>query len=130
MLAKFSSIDAYLETVADDRRKALQQLREVIKSVIPDAQECFSYRMPAFRLNGRVVAGFIATRKGCSYFPFSGKTLTTLANEVRAYERTKGALHFDPAEPLPIALVRKLIKARIAEEARRPSRKRPLMPVG
>lgn len=118
MLAKFSSIDAYLETVADDRRKALQQLRKVIKSVIPDAEECISYRMPAFRLDARVVAGFIATRKGCSYFPFSGRTLTTLAHEVRAYGRSKGALHFDPARPLPIALVRKLIKARIAEEAR------------
>jgi uncharacterized protein YdhG (YjbR/CyaY superfamily) len=114
---KFSSIDAYLETVADDRRRALQRLRESIKSVIPDAQECFSYHLPAFRLDGRVVAGFAATRKGCSYFPFSGKTLKTLAKEVRAYDQTTSALHFDPAKPLPIALVRKLLKVRIAEKA-------------
>jgi len=71
--------------------------------------------MPAFRLDGKIVAGFSATAKGCSYFPFSGSTLATLADELRDYDRTKSALHFDPAEPLPATLVRKLIKARIAE---------------
>jgi uncharacterized protein YdhG (YjbR/CyaY superfamily) len=71
--------------------------------------------MPAFRLNGTVVAGFIATRKGCSYFPFSGRTLATLAADVRRYEQTKGSLHFDLGKPLPASLLRKLLKARIAE---------------
>ena len=70
-----------------------------------------------------VVAGFIATKKGCSYFPFSGRTLTTLANDVRDYEQTKGSLHFDPARGLPVALVRKLIKTRIAERAKDPVRR-------
>jgi uncharacterized protein YdhG (YjbR/CyaY superfamily) len=72
--------------------------------------------MPAFRLNGTVIAGFIATKAGCSYFPFSGSTLATLAREVRGYKQTKGSLHFDPAKPLPITLVRKLLKTRIAQE--------------
>jgi len=66
-----------------------------------------------------VIAGFLATAKGCSYFPFSGTTLSTLSSDVAAYDRTKSALHFDPKRPLPIALVRKLVKARIAETARR-----------
>ena len=64
---------------------------------------------------GWVVAGFLATTKGCSYFPFSGSTLRTLGKELADYDQTKSALHFDPARPLPATLVRKLLKARIAE---------------
>ena len=78
-------------------------------------QECISYRIPAFRVNGVVIAGFCATAKGCSYFPFSGSTLRSLARDVSRYDQTKGSLHFSPDEPLPITLVRKLIKVRIAE---------------
>lgn len=118
MLLKFSTIDEYLRTVSEDRRRALQRLRKAILMVVPKAEECVSYRMPAFRLHGIVVAGFIATKKGCSYFPFSGRTLQTLSDDVRGYEQTKGSLHFDPAKPLPVALVRKLIKIRLAESER------------
>lgn len=122
MLPKFNSIDEYLATLTKDRRTALERLRKTIRSVIPKTEECFSYGMPAFRLNGIVVAGFVATKKGCSYFPFSGRTLTTLADDVSGYEQTKGSLHFEPVKGLPVALVRKLIKARIAEQPRRKGR--------
>jgi uncharacterized protein YdhG (YjbR/CyaY superfamily) len=71
--------------------------------------------MPAFRLDGRIVAGFSARANGCSYYPFSGSTLRTLARDLEGYEGTKSAVHFDPGKPLPVALVRKLIGARIAE---------------
>jgi uncharacterized protein YdhG (YjbR/CyaY superfamily) len=109
------TIDDYLKRVPEDRRSALEDLRTTIRSIVPDAQECVSYRIPAFRLNGVVFAGFCATAKGCSYFPFSGSTLKTLAHDIRHYDQTKSALHFSSAERLPSALVRKLIKARIAE---------------
>jgi uncharacterized protein YdhG (YjbR/CyaY superfamily) len=112
---KPATIDAYLSTVKGEKRAALEALRRTIRSVVPEAEECISYRVPAFRLGERIVAGFAATSKGCSYFPFSGRTLRTLAGELAEYEQTKGALHFDPAEPLPAALVRKLIRTRIAE---------------
>ncbi len=115
MLPKFDSIGEYLASVTGDRRLALERLRKTILSIVPEAEECISYRMPAFRLNGAVVAGFLATTKGCSYFPFSGRTLTTLATDVRGYHQTKGSLHFDPRKPLPASLVRKLLRARIAE---------------
>jgi uncharacterized protein YdhG (YjbR/CyaY superfamily) len=105
------TIDAYLTRVSPDRRAALKKLRKMILSILPDAEECISYSMPAFRHAGRVVAGFLATSKGCSYFPFSGKTLATVAADVKAYDRTKSALHFDPKHPLPVALVRKLLEA-------------------
>jgi uncharacterized protein YdhG (YjbR/CyaY superfamily) len=110
-----TSIDAYLAKVKGPKRVALDQLRQTIRAVIPKAEECISYRIPAFRLDGRIVAGFAATAKGCSYFPFSGSTLRTLAGELADYDQTKSSLHFDPAAPLPRALVRKLLKARLAE---------------
>jgi uncharacterized protein YdhG (YjbR/CyaY superfamily) len=113
---KPSTIDDYLKRVAEDRREILEDLRAKIRSIVPDAQECISYRMPAFRVNGVVIAGFCATAKGCSYFPFSGSTLRSLARDVSRYDQTKGSLHFSADEPLPIALVRKLIKVRIAEK--------------
>jgi uncharacterized protein YdhG (YjbR/CyaY superfamily) len=110
-----SEIDDYLATIAGDKRTALDKLRKTIRSIVPRADECISYGMPAFRLDGRVIAGFRATAKGCSYYPFSGTTLQTLAGDLQGYPKTKSALHFRPDEPLPVSLVRKLIKARVAE---------------
>ena len=115
MAAKPGTIDAYLTTVSADRRAALEKLRKTIHSILPDVEECISYSMPAFRYAGHVVAGFLATSKGCSYFPFSGTTLATLAADLKRYDQTKSALHFEATHPLPVALVRKLLKARIAE---------------
>jgi len=112
---KASPIDEYLRKVPEDRRRALENLRAKIRSVIPGAEECISYRMPAFRINGVVVAGFLATAKGCSYFPFSGLTLKTLAPDLIRIDQTKSSLHFSADKPLPANLVRKLIKARIKE---------------
>ncbi|HEY1534881.1 MAG TPA: DUF1801 domain-containing protein, partial [Polyangiaceae bacterium] len=116
--SKSKSTHAYLAALPADRREALQKLRNTILALVPNAEECISYSMPAFRVDGRVVAGFLATSKGCSYYPFSGRTLTTLASEVAAYEQTKGALHFDPKRGLPKTLVRKLLSTRLAETAR------------
>lgn len=110
-----STIDEYLRSVPEDRRRALARLRTTIRSIVPDAEECISYRIPAFRLNGVVVAGFCATSKGCSYFPFSGSTLKTLARDLGHYEQTKSSLHFSTDKPLPASLVHKLIRARIKE---------------
>ena len=115
------TIDAYLATVSPDRRAALETLRRTILRIVPDAEETISYSMPAFRARGHVIAGFLATKKGCSYFPFSGTTLATVADDVAAYGRTKSALHFDPVSGLPVALVRKLLAARLAEIPERPA---------
>jgi len=114
-MAKPKDIDAYLAKVSADKRALLESLRQTIRSIVPDAEECISYAMPAFRVKGGVIAGFLATSKGCSYFPFSGSTLATLASDLRDYGQTKSALHFDAKRPLAKALVRKLIKGRLAE---------------
>ena len=112
---KPKTIDAYLESVSDDRRRALDDLRAKIRSIVPEAEECISYGIPAFRLHGAVVAGFHATAKGCSYFPFSGSTLEAVAQHIHSYDQTKSARHFSPARPLSRTLVQRLIKARLAE---------------
>lgn len=117
-----ATIDDYLKGVSADRRLALERLRKQIRSLVPDAEECISYSMPAFRWGGHVVAGFLATNKGCSYFPFSGTTLDGMADELKAFSRTKSALHFDPARGLPLTLLRKLIKARQSEFAAKPAK--------
>jgi uncharacterized protein YdhG (YjbR/CyaY superfamily) len=114
-VSKPKSIDAYLEKVPPGQRAALVKLRRTILELLPDAEECISYSMPAFRARGRVVAGFLATRAGYSYFPFSGTTLGTLSKELADYDRTKSALHFSVEQPLPKRVLQKLLKARLAE---------------
>lgn len=114
--SRSATIDAYLAGVRDDRlRAALERLRERIRAVVPDAAECISYGMPAFRVGGRVVAGFQATARGGSYYPFSGTTLDTLGDALDGMSRTKSALHFDADRPPSAALVRQLLRARLAE---------------
>jgi uncharacterized protein YdhG (YjbR/CyaY superfamily) len=112
------AIDEYLAGLNPKSRAVLQRLRSAIHALVPQAEECISYRLPAFRFEGRIIAGFSATSAGCSYYPFSGTTLKTLAADVAGYSQTKGALHFGPDKPLPASVVRKLLKARIAEGGR------------
>src|SRR5207248_3324769 len=82
-----STLDEYLAGVKGERRAALDKLRKTIRSIVPKAKETISYGIPAFRLDGKIVAGFAATKKGCSYFPFSGSTLGTLAEDLAEYEQ-------------------------------------------
>jgi uncharacterized protein YdhG (YjbR/CyaY superfamily) len=112
------AIDEYMARATPRSRALLQKLRKTIRSIVPEVEECISYGMPAFRYQGRIIGGFQATSKGCSYYPFSGTTLKTLADELDGYRQTKSALHFGPDKPLPASLVRKLLKARIVEAKR------------
>ncbi|MBN1611556.1 MAG: DUF1801 domain-containing protein [Polyangiaceae bacterium] len=114
-LRRAASIDEYLAGVPSEKRVVLEKLRQTIRKVVPDADECISYAIPAFRLRGEVVAGFAATARGCSYFPFSGSTLGALGDTLQGYDKTRSALHFTLEKPLPVGLVRKLVKARVAE---------------
>jgi uncharacterized protein YdhG (YjbR/CyaY superfamily) len=120
MVTKPKTIDDYLATLNTNRRQTLEKLRQQIHRVLPNVEECISYSMPAFRLNGYVVAGFLATKNGYSFYPFSGSTLTTISDELATFNRTKSALHFDETHPISIVLLRKLLKARIAETKEKP----------
>jgi uncharacterized protein YdhG (YjbR/CyaY superfamily) len=116
---KPSTIDAYLSALTPERRAPLERLRRAVHRNLTNAEECISYGMPAFRVPGGIVGGFAATKQGYSYYPFSGQTLTDLAEAVSAYPRTKSALHFTAKQPLPTDLLRNLIATRLAEIRRK-----------
>jgi uncharacterized protein YdhG (YjbR/CyaY superfamily) len=114
-------IDDYLAELDGPKRATLQQLRQTILSIIPDANEGIAYGMPAFRLHGKVIAGFAAFKNHLSYVPHSGSVIPQLSDEVAGYESTPGSLHFPVDRPLPKTLVRKLIAARL-NQVRAPSK--------
>jgi uncharacterized protein YdhG (YjbR/CyaY superfamily) len=106
-------VDAYLEALDEPKRSTLETVRRTILEIVPDAEQVISYRVPAFRTGGRTVAGLAAFRHHLSYLPFSGSVLPRLAGELEGYTMTKSALHFPVDRPLPEALIRKLIAARL-----------------
>ena len=107
-----SVIDKYLKRFPDEQRESLQNLRETILSIVPQAKETLSYGMPAFEIDGKVVAGFDGFRKHCSYFPHSGSVLEELEGIPEWCEASKGTLKFPIGKKLPKTLVRKLISVR------------------
>jgi len=106
-------IDDYLATLKLAERETLEILRHDIMEIVPDAEQCISYGIPAFRLRGKVIAGFGAYKQHLSYFPHSGSVLEAFKSELAAYSRAKGTLHFRVDSPLPKALVKRLIQTRI-----------------
>ncbi|HEV2035997.1 MAG TPA: DUF1801 domain-containing protein [Candidatus Dormibacteraeota bacterium] len=112
-------VDDYLAALGEPRRTTLQKLRQTIRGIVPDAEECISYGMPAFRLDGKVIAGFAAFKDHLSYLPHSGSVLGELADDLEGYQSTPGSLHFPIDQPLPKALVKKLIAVRLGEVRRR-----------
>ena len=112
---KPQTIDEYLASVSPENRAALQKVRRAVHAAAPGAEECISYGMPAFRLNGKLIAGFKAAANHCSFHPMSGETVATLKADLAGYDTSLGTVRFSPAAGLPATLVRKLVKARIAE---------------
>jgi len=108
------SIDEYLEALGDDQRAALEKLRKTIKAAAPKAEECISYQLPAFRQNGMLV-GYGATANHCAIYLMSSSTVEAHKEALKNYDTSKGTIRFQADKPLPVALVRKLVKARIAE---------------
>jgi uncharacterized protein YdhG (YjbR/CyaY superfamily) len=109
------TIDEYLAGLDGANRAALQKVRRAIQAAAPRAEECISYGMPAFRLNGKLVAGFRASAHHCSFHPMSGATVKALAAELLGYDTSPGTIRFPARDGLPAALVRKLVRARIGE---------------
>lgn len=112
---KTKNIDEYLAPLSDDKRGALEKLRKTIRAAAPKAEECISYQLPAFRLNGRMLVAFGATASHCAFYPMSSSTVEAFKDELTDFDTSKGTIRFQPDNPLPAALVRKLVKARIAE---------------
>jgi uncharacterized protein YdhG (YjbR/CyaY superfamily) len=113
-----TTIDEYLARVSEDKRAALQALREIIRAVAPDAEECISYQIPAFRLNGMLV-GFAAAKNHCALYAWNGSAVGVLADELRGYDTSKGTIRFTPDRPLPETLVRRLVMMKVARNAQK-----------
>src|ERR1700686_1455863 len=108
-------IDRYLATLDEPKRSTLEALRQSILEVGPDAQQCISYGLPAFKIDGKVVAAFAAFKNHLSYLPHSGSVLPALGDDVARYEKTKGSLHFPVDKRLPKRLVKKLVPTRLRQ---------------
>ena len=115
-----TSIDEYLAGVSDEKRAALQQLRKTILGVIPKAEECISYQMPAFRHEGRVLVYFAASANHCAFYP--GGMVNDFKDDLQSFETSKGTIRFQPERPIPASLVRRIVKARMAQNAAKASR--------
>jgi uncharacterized protein YdhG (YjbR/CyaY superfamily) len=115
MSVKPQNHEHYLATLTDNKRAALEQLRETIKAAAPEADEVISYQLPAFRLGGKVLVGYGATAKHCALYLFSSSIVAGFEDDLRGYDTSKGTVRFKAAEPLPASLVHKLVQARIAE---------------
>lgn len=109
------TVDQYLAALSDDKRAALERLRQDILAAAPGAEECISYQMPAFRYKGKVLVWFGAGANHCAFYP--GAVVQAFQEELEDYGTRKGTVRFQPDQPLPAALVRKLVQARIAENA-------------
>lgn len=110
------TIDEYLASVKPDQRRVLLQLRKAIHAVAPKAEERISYGIPAFHLGGGSLVFFGAWANHCSFYPGNSKTLKNFQSDLKSFQVSKGTVRFSPDNPLPTALVKKLIKARIAEK--------------
>ena len=115
--ARTKTIDGYLAALSSDKRAALERLRKTIQAAAPRAEECISYQLPAFRLDGKVLVWFGASANHCAFYP--GAVVEAHKDELEDFDTSKGTIRFQADSPLPATLVRKLVKARIARSAAR-----------
>lgn len=105
-------VDRYLAALGEPKRSTLDALRRTILDIVPEVEQCISYGVPAFRLQGKVIAGFAAFKNHLSYLPHSGSVFPELGDTILHYKTSSGALQFPVDRPLPKALVKKLIAIR------------------
>jgi uncharacterized protein YdhG (YjbR/CyaY superfamily) len=108
-----AEIEDYLNGLDEPKRSTLRQLRRDILAVVPGAEECLSYGLPGFKVDGTTVAGFAAFKNHLSYLPHSGSVLPALADDLQGYVMSSGALRFPIDQPLSADLVEKLIAVRM-----------------
>ncbi len=122
---KAPDVETYLAWCPEPHRTTLGKIRAAIRSAAPkEATEAISYGMPSFQYKGGLV-GYAAFKAHCSFFPMSGRLIEEFAEELKGYKTSKGTIQFAVDKPLPAALVRKMVRARVAQNeaksARRPS---------
>ena len=116
------AVDDYLARVPEGARKMLEEIRTIVRAIVPpEAAEVFSYGMPGFRYKGTLL-WYGAFKKHCGFYPGSPPLLRSLADQLKDYKTTKGAVQFPIGKPVPAALVRKIVLARVAENEARHKR--------
>jgi uncharacterized protein YdhG (YjbR/CyaY superfamily) len=118
---KATTIDEYLAALDDGKRVALEKLRKTIRAAAPRAEEHIGYGLAAFRLDGKPLVAIGASTSHCAFYPMNGTTVSAFTRELKDYETAKGTIRFQETKPLPAALVRRIVKARIAENAAKQS---------
>lgn len=106
-------VDAYISAQVEPNKGNLKAMRQLILEIEPSLKQVIAYGIPAFKLDGDVICGLAARKKGCSFYPFSGSVLAALENDLIKYKQSKSALHFD--QVLPKTLVRKLMTQRMVQ---------------
>ena len=120
-MAGSTGVEDYLAALPDEQRAALEKLRKTIKAAAPQATETISYQMPAFKQDGRFLVSYAAFKDHCSLYPASYAVMETLGDELEPYFSGKGTLRFQADEPIPAALVKKIVRLRLEENAARRS---------
>ena len=108
-------VEKYLSAVPEPQQSTLRALRSAIKELLPLAEDAMSYGVPAVKLNDKAIAGYASAKNHCSYFPHSGQIIEDLSVDLSRYDCSKGTLRFATNKPLPKALVKKLIRARLSQ---------------
>lgn len=112
---KPGDVEAYFAGVPEEARATLEKLRKTIRATVPKAVEVIWYQMPTFKLNERPLVCIAAFKNHCSLFPMSFAVLNAYKDELKSYHTSKGTIRFPLDEPVPAALVKKVVKARVVE---------------
>jgi uncharacterized protein YdhG (YjbR/CyaY superfamily) len=122
-IAAPTTVEEYLAALPDERRAVLEELRQTIRAVAPEATETIAYQMPAFRSHGgQFLVSYAAYNNHYSLFPASGAVEEALGKELTPYLAGKGTIQFPNDRPIPVATVRKVVEVRLAENAARHGR--------
>lgn len=113
-MQKIKDTNTYINAFSDEDKKMLEDLQKIIHSFVK-CEDTIAYNMPAMKYNGKIICCFAVNKNHLGFYPYSGKVITKMKNDLKAYTTSKGSVHFPKGKKLPIGIVKKLLKLRIQE---------------